>query len=57
MGWLQDARAVWRTLVIIATPIVLLPLVLPGSSQVSRLREEVVDRLAVAGWLGWKDGR
>ena len=57
MGWLQDARAVWRTLVIIATPIVLLPLVLPGSSQVSRLREEVVDRLALAGWLGWKDGR
>ena len=45
MGYLQDARAVWRTLVIIFTPLILIPLVLPGSSQVSRLHG-MVDWLA-----------
>ncbi|XP_070205986.1 Na(+)/dicarboxylate cotransporter 3-like [Littorina saxatilis] len=36
MGFLQDARAVWRTFVIFLTPVILVPLVLPGSSQESK---------------------
>ena len=42
MGYLQGALAVWRTLVIIITPLVLIPLVLPGSSQVRRLHGIII---------------
>ncbi|KAL8581242.1 hypothetical protein ACOMHN_038342 [Nucella lapillus] len=33
MGWLQEARAVWKTLVIFITPLILIPLALPSASS------------------------